>query len=44
MNIIGISFSHAENSLQTRGLKLLNEEKLFDSIYDITDFNMPVCY
>lgn len=44
MKIVGISFSHAENSLQTRGLKLLNEEKLFDSIYDMTDFNMPVCY
>ena len=29
MKIVGISFSHAENSLQTRGLKLLNEEKLF---------------
>jgi len=44
MKIVGISFSHAENSLQTRGLKLLNEEKLFDSIHDMTDFNMPVCY
>ena len=44
MKIVGISFSHAENSLQTRGLKLLNEEKLFDSIYDMTDFDMPVCY
>lgn len=44
MNIVGISFSHADNSLQTRGLKLLNEEKLFTNIYDMTDFNMPVCY
>tara|TARA_B100000963_G_scaffold45112_3_gene33658 strand:+ start:55419 stop:56693 length:1275 start_codon:yes stop_codon:yes gene_type:complete len=44
MKIVGISFSHAENSLQTRGLKLLNEEKLFDSIFDMTDFDMPVCY
>tara|TARA_B100001094_G_C18184686_1_gene802988 strand:+ start:1834 stop:3108 length:1275 start_codon:yes stop_codon:yes gene_type:complete len=44
MKIVGISFSHAENSLQTRGLKLLNEEKLFDSVYDMTDFDMPVCY
>lgn len=44
MNIVAISFSHATNSLQTRGLKLINEDKIFDSIYDMTDFDMPVCY
>jgi hypothetical protein len=44
MKLTAISFSYASNSLQTRGLKLLNEEKLFTNIYDMTNFDMPVCY
>ena len=39
MNIIGISFSYAENSMNTRGLKLMN----LDEMYCMRDFNMPVC-
>ncbi|MBR19676.1 MAG: hypothetical protein CMA64_05975 [Euryarchaeota archaeon] len=42
MKVIGISFSHAENSLQTRGLKLL-QEKLDMKIFDMLDFDMPIC-
>ena len=57
MKVVGISFSHAENSLQTRGLQLLNDcsikeitgigintDQLMSNVYDMTDFNMPVCY
>jgi multimeric flavodoxin WrbA len=39
MNIIGISFSYAKNSMNTRGLKLMT----LDSVYDMNDFNMPMC-
>jgi NAD(P)H-dependent FMN reductase len=42
MNIVGISFSYAENSLQTRGLRLLSEN-ISMSVYDMLDFNMPIC-
>jgi len=42
MNIIGISFSYAGNSLQTRGLKLL-KEKLDINVFEMLDFNMPIC-
>ena len=42
MNVAGISFSYADNSLQTRGLKLL-QEKLDLHVYDMLDFNMPIC-
>ena len=37
--IIGISFSYAKNSMNTRGLKLMG----LDDVYDMTDFNMPIC-
>ena len=43
MNVVGISFSYADNSLQTRGLKLLNDKQLFTDMYEMLDFNMPVC-
>ena len=42
MIVAGISFSYADNSLQTRGLKLL-QEKLDLDVYDMLDFNMPIC-
>ena len=37
--ITGISFSYAKNSMNTRGLKLMG----LDDVYDMTDFNMPMC-
>lgn len=37
--ITGISFSYAENSMNTRGLSLMN----LDEMYCMRDFNMPVC-
>jgi len=37
--ITGISFSYAENSMNTRGLGLMG----LDYVYDMTDFNMPIC-
>jgi|TARA_B110000503_G_scaffold68729_1_gene107341 NAD(P)H-dependent FMN reductase len=40
--IVGISYSYADNSLQTRGLTLLSET-LSMSVYDMLDFNMPIC-
>jgi len=42
MNILGISFSYADNSLQTRGLRLL-KEKVDMKVLDMLDFNMPIC-
>ena len=39
-NITGISFSHAENSMNTRGLSLMG----LDYVHDMTTFNMPICY
>jgi NAD(P)H-dependent FMN reductase len=42
MNIVGISFSYAENSLQTRGLKLLSKN-IPIQIYEMSDFDMPIC-
>lgn len=39
MQVIGISFSYAVNSLQTRGLSLMG----LDSVFDMTDFNIPIC-
>ena len=35
----GISFSYAKNSMNTRGLQLMQ----LDETYDMTDFNMPIC-
>lgn len=43
MKVVGISFSHAENSLQTRGLYLLQDILPLDSVCDMTNFNIPVC-
>ena len=37
--ITGISFSYAKNSMNTRGLKLMS----LNNIYDMNDFNMPIC-
>lgn len=42
IKITAISFSYADNSLQTRGLKLL-QEKLDMKVLDMLDFNMPIC-
>lgn len=42
MNVNAVSFSYADNSLQTRGLKLL-QEKLDIQVYDMLNFNMPIC-
>lgn len=42
MKVLGVSFSYANNSLQTRGLKLL-QEKLDMQVVDMLDFNMPMC-
>lgn len=43
MKIIGISFSYASNSLQTRGLTLLQDISDISSICDMTTYNMPIC-
>jgi len=37
--ITGISFSYANNSMNTRGLQLLS----LDNVYDMTNFNIPIC-
>ena len=42
MKVVGISFSYADNSLQMRGLKLL-QEKLDMEVFGMLDFNMPIC-
>ena len=42
MNIVGISFSYADNSLQTRGLTLL-QQKLDMQVLDMLNFDMPMC-
>lgn len=42
MNITGISFSYAENSLQTRGLQLLSKN-ISLNVYSMLDFDMPIC-
>lgn len=43
MTTVGISFSHAENSLQTRGLQLLQDIAGVDIVYDMLDFDIPIC-
>lgn len=43
MHISGISFSYADNSLQTRGLTLLKESRALSDIWTMQDFNMPIC-
>jgi NAD(P)H-dependent FMN reductase len=40
--IVGISYSYAHNSLQTRGLTLLSKT-IPMSVYDMLDFDMPMC-
>lgn len=42
MNITSISFSYADNSLQTRGLQLLSKN-VSTNVYSMLDFNMPIC-
>jgi len=42
--IISMNFSYAENSMQQRGIKLMNQFIPFTATYSMTDFNMPVCY
>ena len=42
IKVVGVSFSYASNSLQTRGLKLL-QEKLDMQVCDMLDFDMPMC-
>ena len=37
--ITGISFSYAKNSMNTRGLTLMD----LDSVHDMSDFDMPIC-
>ena len=41
--IIAVSFSYAPNSMNLRGLKLMDHYLKFDSIYGMLDFNMPMC-
>tara|TARA_B110000503_G_scaffold140660_1_gene232115 strand:- start:3734 stop:4369 length:636 start_codon:yes stop_codon:yes gene_type:complete len=41
--IAGISFSYAKNSLQTRGLRLLQEVANIDLVCDMTTFDIPIC-
>ena len=42
--IISMNFSYAKNSMQQRGIKLMNQFIPFTATYSMTDFNMPVCY
>ena len=41
--IIAVSFSYAPNSMNLRGLKLMDHWLVFDSIYGMLDFNIPMC-
>lgn len=41
--ITGISFSYAPNSMNYRGLQLMDHYLGFDGIYNMLDFNMPMC-
>lgn len=43
MKTVAVSFSHAENSLQTRGLWLLQDIANVDVVCDMNTFNMPIC-
>lgn len=44
MKIVGISFSYADNSLQTRGLELIaTHDNTLDSVHSMSTFNMPMC-
>lgn len=44
MKIAGISFSYADNSLQTRGLELIaHSDDTLDSVDSMATFNMPMC-
>jgi NADPH-dependent FMN reductase len=44
MKLTAISFSQAGNSLQTRGLTLLDHFLNFESAYCMQDFAIPLCY
>jgi len=41
--ITAISFSYAKNSMNYRGLQLMDHYLEFDGIYSMLDFNMPMC-
>lgn len=41
--IVAVAFSYAENSMNMRGLTLMDELLFFDGQYDMNDFNMPLC-
>ena len=41
MKLTAVSFSYAKNSMQTRGILLLNHKLNFENIIDIHD--IPVC-
>ena len=42
--ISAISFSYAANSLQSRGLSLLDRHLGFRRLYNMSDFDIPLCY
>lgn len=43
MNLVGISFSSAPNSLQSRGLLLVNHFLQFQKLCGLGDFDIPLC-
>ena len=43
MKVCAVNFSYSNDSMGMRGLQLLNECKPFDSIINVTDYNIPVC-
>jgi len=43
MKFLGLSFSHARNSLQSRGLSLVDRFLQFDQRLSLADFNIPIC-
>lgn len=43
MNTVAVSFSYAENSLQTRGLYLLQDITNINTVCDMRQFDVPLC-
>lgn len=41
--ISGFSFSYSSNSMQTRGLQLMNKLIMFYSCKSVADYNIPIC-
>lgn len=41
--VLGVSFSYADNSLQTRGLSLLADNIPNMKVKSMLDYNMPIC-